>query len=77
MLHVGQADSQDEDSLEDIRLPWVDDPNPSKFSNHRSLVRYSRELKTITDVMREYSRADDKVDADFVKRNPRIWIKSP
>ena len=76
MLPVGQADSQDEDSLEDIRLPWVDDPNPSKFSNHRSLVRYSHELKTITDVMREYSRSDDKVDADLLNATLKYGLKA-
>ena len=48
--------AEDDDSLEDIRLPWVDDPDPSKFVNHRSFLRYSRELKTLTDVMREYSQ---------------------
>ena len=34
---------------------WVDDPDPTYFKSHRALKRYARELKMITDVMREYS----------------------
>ena len=76
MLPVGQSDCQDEDSLEENRLLWVDDSNPSKFGNHRSLVCYSRELKTITDVMRKYSRSDDKVDADLLNATLKYGLKA-
>ena len=51
-----------DDLLEDIRLPWVDDPNPTHFTSHRALIRYARELKMITQVMKEYSKLDPKAD---------------
>ena len=45
-----------DDLLADVRLAWVDNPKPDSFKSHRALTRYSRELKMITDVMRDYSR---------------------
>ena len=48
------------DVLEDIRLLWVDDPDPTYFKSHRALKRYAYELKMITDVMREYSRRQEE-----------------
>ena len=63
---VGFCDQNDEcdvdrnDVLEDVRLLWVDDPDPTYFKSHRALKRYARELKMITDVMREYSRRQEE-----------------
>ena len=50
-----ECDVDSNDVLEDVRLLWVDDPDPTYFKSHRALKRYARELKMITDVMREYS----------------------
>ena len=54
--------SLDDDPLEEIRLAWVDDPVPIHFMKHRSLIRYARDLKMITDVMRDYSKSHDCVE---------------
>ena len=51
-----------DDLLEDIRLPWVDDPNPTHFTSHRALIRLARELKMITQLMKEYSKLDPRAD---------------
>ena len=68
--------AEDDDSLEDIRLPWVDDPDPSKFVNHRSFLRYSRELKTLTDVMRKYSKSDKVVESDLLDSTLAYSLKA-
>ena len=54
--------SLDDDPLEEIHLAWVDDPVPIHFIKHRSLIRYARDLKMITDVMRDYSKSHDCVE---------------
>ena len=54
--------SLDDDPLEEIRLAWVDDPVPVHFMKHRSLIRYARDLKMITDVMKDYSKSHDCVE---------------
>ena len=36
-----------EETLEEIRKPWVDSPLPSFFTCHRKLAKYSRELKVM------------------------------
>ena len=54
--------SLDEDPLEEIRLAWVDDPVPIHFIKHKSLIRYARDLKMISDVMRDYSKSHDCVE---------------
>ena len=46
----------DEDALEEIHLAWVDNPVSIYFMKHRSLICYARDLKTITDVTRDYSK---------------------
>ena len=62
----GLTSAEDDDSLEDIRLACVDDQDPSKFVNHRSFLRYSRELKTLTDVVRKYSKSDKVDESDLL-----------
>ena len=68
--------SAEDDSLVDIRLPWINDPDPSKFVNHRSFLRYSRELKTLTDVMRDYSKCDRVVESDLLDATLAYSLKA-
>ena len=55
-----ECDVDSNDVLEDVRLLWVDDPDPTYFKSHRALKHYAWELKIITDVMREYSRRQEE-----------------
>ena len=68
--------AEDDDSLEYIRLPWSTIPDPSKFVNHRSFLRYSKELKTLTDVMREYSKSDKVVESDLLDSTLAYSLKA-
>ena len=62
-----ECDVDSNDVLEDVRLLWVDDPDPTYFKSHRALKRYARELKMIT-VMREYSgRQEDKINSCLIR----------
>ena len=65
-----------DDLLEDIRLPWVDDPNPTHFTSHRALIRYARELKMITQVMKEYSKLDPKADQGLLDDTLQYGLKA-
>ena len=64
------------DILADIRLSWVDDPNPIHFRNHRALTRYARELKMLTLVMKDYSRLSYKVDHNLVDRTLKYGLNA-
>ena len=69
------VDAED-DILADIRLSWVDDPNPIYFRNHRALTRYARELKMLTIVMKDYSRLSYKVDQNLLDRTLKYGLNA-
>ena len=66
----------EDDILADIRLSWVDDPNPIHFRNHRALTRYARELKMLTLVMKDYSRLSYKVDQNLLDRTLKYGLNA-
>ena len=75
-LHQTFPSVDKDDLLEDIRLSWVDDPNPTYFTSHRALTRYARELKMITQVMKEYSKLDPKADQGLLDDTLQYGLKA-
>jgi len=70
------AQINDDDPLGDIRLPWVDDPDSKYFKSHRALTRYSRELKMLTQVMRDYSRLECKPNKNLLDKTLEYCLKA-
>ena len=68
-------DSED-DILADIRLSLVDDPNPIHFRSHRALTRYARELKMLTQVMKDYSQLSYKVDKNLLDQTLKYGLNA-
>ena len=62
--------------LEDIRLSSVNDPNPTHFTSHRALLRYARELKMITQVIKEYSKLDPRADQGLLDDTLQYGFKA-
>ena len=75
-LHQTFPSVDKDDLLEDIRLSWVDDPNPTYFTSRTALTRYASELKMITQAMKEYSKLNLKDELPGPGPGPRGAWKS-
>ena len=61
--HKSNLDSDSDEideALDEIRQPWVLSKNSSHFSNHRSLIKYWRELKVMVDTLRDYANNNEE-----------------
>ena len=67
---------ENDDMLDEVRMDWVDDPNPTRFKSHRALTRYARELQLVTLVMRDYSKQDPKVEQSLLDVTLRYGLKA-
>ena len=70
-----QSDCQGEDAYSDdletvmgeLRRQWVDLPDPSMFSDHRSLAKYSRELKVMELTLQDLAHSEVENDPMVVE----------
>ena len=70
-----QSDCQGEDAysedleivMGELRRQWVDLPDPSMFSDHRSLAKYSRELKVMELTLQDLAHSEVENDPMVVE----------
>ena len=66
----------EDDILANIRLSWVDDPNPIHFRNHRASTQYAHELKMLTQVMKDYSQLSYKVNQNLLDQTLKYGLNA-